>query len=575
MSIWTKLYRYYNTVKYLKLEQIIYQLRYRIFGFRKQSIDIKCETYNKEFSLAIPELDFDENYINRFKVEKILQNEITLLNEVMQWETGKWVDSSKTHLWNFNLHYFEYGIALVQKYKEKKENSYLEKFKELYLDWHKYFISKKNSDAWHPYTVSLRIKNLLICVDILKDEMTEDDVFFDLLIQDIYVMYLYLIKNQEKNLLGNHYFENLTAIYIASIFFAEKKVSHKFEKKIQDEISEQILEDGIHYERSMMYHNLILEDLLRIYVCANKREQRNDGFMNLLQTKIYQMSDAVYSLEFRNSERIPLFNDAGSNVSKTANQLLIAVKEMLQYIPIKKCSFKNAGYFSLENEELKVIFDCGEIAADYISGHGQCDALSFEMYYKNIPVFVNAGTFQYQTKLRQFFRSDVAHNTLQVNNTNQSEVWGEHRTARRVEIEKVIEHTPNKVYGKIRTYQNALIQRKLELKNRVLKISDEISITEDKSNTVIRSYFRVHPDFKVENGRREAEKIITHKKSNLKIYILTLEGKWILHKTDICHYAEQFGILENTEVLELYQEISYREFTQNVIISIAEENTDD
>ena len=569
MSIWAKLYRYYNTVKYLKLVQIIYQLRYRIFGFTNQSNDVTYETHNRDFNLAIPELDFDENYINRFKVEKILQNEITLLNEVMQWGTGKWVDSSKTHLWNFNLHYFEYGIALVQKYKEKKEISYLEKFKELYLDWHEYFISKKNSDAWHPYTISLRIKNLLICLDILQDEMAEDESFFDLLIQDIYVMYLYLTKNQEKNLLGNHYFENLTAIYIASIFFCEKSVSDKFEKKIQNEISEQILEDGIHYERSMMYHNLILEDLLRIYVCTNKREQRNDEFMNSLQTKICQMSDAVYSLEFRNSERIPLFNDAGSNVSKTANQLLTAVGEMLQYRPIKKYSFKNAGYYSLENKELKVIFDCGEIASDYISGHGHCDALSFEMFYQNVPVLVNAGTFQYQTKLRQFFRSNQAHNTVQIDDRNQSEVWGEHRTARRMEIEKVIEYTPNKVCGKIQTYQKDLIQRKLELENRVLKINDEVSRTKDKEKTVIRSYFRVHPDFKVENGRKETEKIIIHKKSNLRIYILTSEGKWILHKTDICHYAEQFGILENTEVLELCQEISEKIFEQNVTISIA------
>lgn len=571
MSIWTKLYRYYNTVKYLKLKQIIYQLKYRMFGFRSQSIDVAYKPYNKDFNIAISELDFDENYINRFKVEKILENKISLLNEMMQWEAGKWEDTSKTHLWNFNLHYFEYGIALVHKYKEKRAICYLEKFKELYRDWHNCFVSEKNSDAWHPYTVSLRIKNLLICIDILQDEIINNKGFFDLLIQDLYVMYLYLIKNQEKNLLGNHYFENLTAIYIASIFFDEKKISNKYEKKIQDEILEQILEDGIHYERSMMYHNLILEDLLRIYICTEKSKQRSDEFIELLKTKICQMSDAIYALELRDSERIPLFNDAGSNVSKTANQLLNVVEELLHYTPIKKYSFKESGYYGLENSELKVIFDCGEIAAGYISGHGQCDALSFEMFYHNTPVLVNAGTFQYQTKLRSFFRSDQAHNTIQIDNKNQSEVWGEHRTARRVKIEEVIDNTPNKVCGKIETYQKVMIQRKLELEDKSLKISAQVSITKDKEKTVIRSYFRVHPDFKIEDGRKETEKIIIHKKSSLKFYITASKGKWILYENEINYYAEQFGILENTEVLELYQEMRDRELEQNVTISIAEE----
>ena len=474
MSIWTKGYRYYNTIKYLKLEQILYQLKYRIFGFRHQITDIKCEVYNKEVLLAIPELDFDKNYINRFKAEKLLDNEITLLHETMQWKPGKWEDVSKTHLWNFNLHYFEYGIALAYKYKEKKENCYLEKFEELYSDWHNCFINKENSDAWHPYTISLRIKNLLICVDILKDEIIKKTEFFNLLIQDIYVMYVYLIKNQERNLLGNHYFENLTSIYSASVFFEDRKISDIYEKKLQKEIFEQILGDGIHYERSMMYHNLILEDLLRIYICADKRKQKNKAFLEVLKLKICQMSDAVCSLELRNNERLPLFNDAGSNVAKTANQLLHAVEELLQYTPVKKCGFKDSGYYVLENEDLKTIFDCGDIAPEYIAGHGQCDALSFEMFYKDEPVLVNAGTFQYQTKLRSFFRGNQAHNTIQIDNKNQSEVWGEHRTARRVKIEDIIDNKPQEICGKIKTYQKDSVQRKLEIKDVSLKIEDKI-----------------------------------------------------------------------------------------------------
>ena len=35
-------------------------------------------------------------------------------------------------------------------------------------------------------------------------------------------------------------------------------------RRFAEEIKEQILPDGVHYERSMMYHKIILEDLMRV-----------------------------------------------------------------------------------------------------------------------------------------------------------------------------------------------------------------------------------------------------------------------------------------------------------------------
>lgn len=568
-----KINRYYNTIKYLKLRQIIYQVKYRVLGYTKLSKKVQYKDYRKSFSINISTLDCDQMYVDRFQVNRLLNNEVVLLNETMLWEKGKWNDSSKNHLWNFNLHYLEHLIPLAVCYKESKDKRYLEKFEELYHDWHECFISKLYDDAWHPYTISLRIKNLLICIGILKDESNIS--FYNIVYQDLYTMYSFLLKNQEKNLLGNHYFENICSIFIASVFFKEEMVSQRYEKVIIRELKEQILKDGIHYERSFMYHNLILEDLLRVYICSNQRENVNENFKEVLEKNIRLMSDAIFSIESLDSGRIPLFNDAGSNVAKTPNALLNSVKEILSYEPEKKYSFCESGYYLLENRNSRIIFDCGDIAPKYISGHGHCDALSFELFFKGNPVFVNAGTFHYQTELRSFFRSDEAHNTIQVGKSDQSEIWGEHRTARRISVEMIMDKLPQAVCGRIKTYQNHFIQRKIELEEVALIIKDQILIKKGSKKKSIRSFFRVHPDYVIENGKNSTEMIIVHKKEKIRFSISVSEGKWRLHKDKINYYAEQFGVLEKTEVLELYQEISGTKFEQNVVISIAEEKEND
>ena len=88
----------------------------------------------------------------------------------------------------------------------------------------------------------------------------------------------------------------------------------------------------------------------------------------------------------------------------------------------------------IHNDKLKITVDAGDIAPKYISGHGHCDALSFELYYDGIPVIVNSGTHQYQTKYRKYFRGTSAHNTLCIDGGEQSEIWGEHRTGRQSKV---------------------------------------------------------------------------------------------------------------------------------------------
>lgn len=502
--------KYLRTIKYLKPVQVYFQLKYRLFGYNKVKVK-KYPRAVKKMDIFIDSLDGNEKYIDRFQPRELLNNKIKLLNESVDWKISKWKYNERTHLWNFNLHYFEYGIALAVEYRKTNNRAYYEKLVTLYKDWKEECFYKQVGDAWHPYTISLRLKNLLIISSILNVEWTE------LISSDIYVQYKFLIANQEKNLLGNHYFENIVTIYLCSVFFNEDKIQKKFKKKIEKEIKEQILPDGMHFERSFMYHNLILEDLIRIWLVSE------GVFKNVLTDTIARMCDCVFS--FEEDERIPAFNDSGSNVSKSKCQLLNATRELTKYLPKKK-QLTYAGYYKLENDEYSIIMDVGEFAPTYISGHGQCDALSIEIYYRGYPVLVNSGTYQYQTELRSYFRGTASHNTLQAADNEQSECWGEHRTINRVKIIETIADN-EKIAGCIEDYKGNKLKRRVEL-------NEQVEIY-DSSSVAYKSYWHIHPSNTVNIISGKKIEIIVPSGSSL--FLLADKEFNVLD----CWYSEEFG----------------------------------
>ena len=66
----------------------------------------------------------------------------------------------------------------------------------------------------------------------------------------------------EFHLLANHLLENAFALYIGGLITNEDVFIKEGKKLLVRELKEQVLEDGMHYERSPMYHLIILERLL-------------------------------------------------------------------------------------------------------------------------------------------------------------------------------------------------------------------------------------------------------------------------------------------------------------------------
>ena len=168
-----KIWLYWNTVKSLKWIQIKHQIKKRTAkGAEKKLLkSIKQlsppETANiGKLELLIPELDCEDVYLQRFHVNNLLNNQVELLHEAYTIK-DTWKIPEASHLWNYNLHYLEFLIPLAVEYRRTSEKQYFIKWKELMESW----LRQTSRDSLEPYTISLRIPNMLICIGLLREEI--------------------------------------------------------------------------------------------------------------------------------------------------------------------------------------------------------------------------------------------------------------------------------------------------------------------------------------------------------------------------------------------------------------------
>ena len=242
---------------------------------------------------------------------------------------------------------------------------------------------------------------------------------------------------------------------------------------------------------------------------------------------IDKMTTALYSLEY-GLGRTPLFNDAGNNVAKPTAALLDTCKRLFN-IELKRLD-QIAGYHKLYDGKIAVIIDCGEFAPSYMSGHAHCDCLSFELFYDAKPLIVNSGTYQYQGKYRKYFRSTAAHNTVMINGHEQSELWGEHRTGRRIS-EVVSKREAHGVVGSYKNYLNEYHRRRIRLENGVFEVLDQTS--GDGC-----SYLHLAPELKYKDG------MIVGRNIDIRVKIVNAEME-----IRNMPYADSFGKLEDSQCL--------------------------
>ncbi len=482
ISTLNKVLLYARTVARMRPSMVVARLRPT-----KAVPEAPADVRLRPLGIACGALDADAAYAARFDLHALARDEFLLISEAHKVDLSRWEAPDASHLWNFNLHYFEYCVPLAARYAAGGTREDVDLFKRLVLTWMA-ACEYPRGDAWHPYTISLRLVNWLICLDLFGEALIDDDVFMEALGRSMYRQYRHLLANQERHLLANHYLENLKTLVVCALLFGEDDVLVRVERDYLAQIDEQILPDGVHYERSMMYHKLILEGLLRVelaYCSAGKVAPIK------VASKAKQMLDAMASIE-RGMGKTPFFNDSADGVAKECGQLVSACADLYGYTPDdSRTAFPDSGFYKLYDGDAALVFFAGEPGPSYMLGHAHCDLLSFELSVAGKPVIVNSGTYAYQSELRPYFRSTAAHNTATIDGGEQMECWAEHRVARGVSCVRVEEADGRHIVASFRNYKGSLHRRRIELYGGTLTVEDSA----DRSDAeVVQRYHVANPD---------------------------------------------------------------------------------
>ena len=420
--------QFLSTVRHLRAEQIASQLYNRLRPFWENPEKFRSHLapdFSGCRSASTPNIPAPGPQNN--SSSDVIAGQLSFLNtkQHIGWPPD-WNPNDLPKLWLYNLHYFEYLWAL----------DYIQS-KTLVSDWIDNYPLQPKQIGWEPYPTSLRLMNLCNFFFAKYQEQTQaDTLFLHKLWQSIFTQAQWLTKHLERHLLGNHLFENGAALALVGTCFSGSAADNWFQtgtRILAEQIPEQILADGMHFERSPMYHSRITYLLAVLFSTAH--QQLTDLVNEPLKRTIAALGHLIHP-----DGRIALLNDSAFDIYNTPEQLFSYVQDLLgntnadcNTIKTGPFALPDAGYYGFRGQDgTYIICDAAPIGPDYMPGHAHADIFSFELSLKGHRVVVDSGVHDYDvSQTRQYCRSTKAHNTIEINEHDQCEMWAAFRVGRR------------------------------------------------------------------------------------------------------------------------------------------------
>ncbi len=271
---------------------------------------------------------------------------------------------------------------------------------------------------------------------------------------------------------NNHLLGEATGLFVAASTWPLWPESAHWERQARAELGTQALEqtfaDGVNREQAVWYHHAVADMMLvaGLVARANGRD-----FGEEYWHRLEVMLEFITSL-MDVGGNVPMLGDADEGVLVRFNpdpdadvfRSLLSTGAVLfrrpamrakggtfddktrwllgdaaaatfdgidgsRAFPVRR-AFPEGGYFILGEDfetprEVRLVADAAPLGYLAIAAHGHADALAFTLSVAGQPILVDPGTFSYSAMpWRRYFRSTAAHNTVVVDDRNQSQYGG-------------------------------------------------------------------------------------------------------------------------------------------------------
>ncbi|MBI1763084.1 MAG: alginate lyase family protein [Acidobacteria bacterium] len=438
------------------------------------------------------------------------ENRFTFLNRTLHLPAPDWNRRYESHLWNYQLHYFEFAVWCARVWVERGEPRYWQACRALIESWLAQ-ARPGQSDGWDAYPTSLRIVNWIYAYCLLAEHEAGTE-FQTRWRTSIYQQLDFLSRHLEHHLLANHLLKNAKALVLGGLFFAhDRQGQHWLETGQQllwREFDEQVLPDGGHYERAPMYHAQTLGDWLECFALLQAFGSLAKDKAEIAQ-RLRAMAEFLEAASYTDNT-LALFNDSANTAETRPQPLLATAARVCGYAAgSAPTAFPQTGYFVWQSSDAreKLIVDAGPPSVAYNTAHAHCDLLSYELRFDGKPFIVDTGVHGYGgDPFRAYCRATRAHNTVQFDQREQSELWGTFRLARRAEVLAAAaqgDATAWQFRGAYRPYydRNLTHQRLIQRRG-----TGEWVVTDTAQGSVVHeaeSFIHIHPAIQVRQGHAD------------------------------------------------------------------------
>lgn len=416
-------------------------------------------------------------------------------------------------IWEKSRHH--HLTVLATAYALTKDERYADAVATQLLDWSAKNPCLRGLNWSHALEAGIRLIAWVWCERLLRGSAHHDrlNALWPVIHQHQQFIELARSRGSSAN---NHLIGEMAGLFIAAtawpVFAETERWRELARQSLEEEIIRQTFPGGLNREMAWSYHVFTFEFFALAWL------ENPTAFSAAYVERLRRMAGVITAL----ADCTPNYGDCddGHALKLTSDNLRQLCSEIAT-------NTEDAGLFVLRDGPIAVLADAGPHGYLSIAAHAHADALAFTLNVGGQPVFVDSGTCDYfgSEEDRRYFRSTRAHNTVVVDNLDQSTQAGPFLWGRQAKT--TVESWDGKtLVASHDGYPGIIHRRRFALRGRVLEITDALEGSGDHEAVIC---FHLSPECTPDRV-----------KMNLPGKVETTQG-W---------YSPRFGVKNKATVIE-------------------------